>query len=119
MTQAEIRSATTHRLFWVALAAATGLVLALTIGWASPAAAFIDEEAGQDTSEQEPAAETDGGFVEDEGGEPAPTGGVDAGLGGTAAESGLGVAHAGAAALLALTAAAHVIRVRRFATADA
>lgn len=110
------------------LALITGMValLALMLSWTTPAAAFIEEDPGeeattqQDATQQEPAgSETGDGFVEVEGATSVPSGGVDAGFGGTASSSGgFGLPYAVAAALLGLTAVAHVVRVRRVATAD-
>lgn len=119
------QTGTTSALSRLALVAAMAALLALALSWAIPAAAFIEEEPGeQDTTQQDTAPEeptgsaADDGFVEVEGATSAPTGGVDAGFGGTASSGGLGMVHAVAAALIGLTAVGHVVRVRRFATAD-
>lgn len=118
------QTGTTPARFRLALGAVTAMLFVLALSWASPAAAFIEEDpADEATVQQAPAEEDTGGanagdgFVEVES---APTGGVDAGFGGTAdGGAGLGLPHAVAAALLALTAAAHVTRNRKVATVDA
>lgn len=114
------------------MALITGMValLALMLSWTTPAAAFIEEDPGEEATTQQDATQQDAtqqdpagsgtGFVEVESAPSAPTGGVDAGFGGTASASsgGFGLPYAVAAALLGLTAVAHVVRVRRVATAD-
>ncbi len=109
--------------FRLALGVVTATLFVLSLSWASPAAAFIEENPGDEATVQQVPAEEDaggtsaGGFVEVES---APTGGVDAGFGGTAdGGAGLGLPHAVAAALLVLTAAAHVTRNRKAAAVDA
>lgn len=110
----------------MALMAGLVALLALMLSWASPAAAFIEEDPSEDTTTQQDSTQQDpsgseagDGFVEVEGATSAPSGGVDAGFGGTATDSGgFGVPYVVAAALLGLTAAGHLVRVRRLATAD-
>lgn len=121
MTQAASDNPTLAR-----MALLTGMValVALMLSWTTPAAAFIEEDPGEETTTQQDATQQDpagagDGFVEGEGATSVPSGGVDAGFGGTASSNGgFGLPYAVAAGLLGLTAIAHVVRVRRVATAD-
>lgn len=115
---------TTLACFRLALGAVTAMLFVLALSWVSSAAAFIEEGPGDEATVQQAPAEEDAGgasagdgFVEVES---APVGGVDAGFGGTVeGGTGLGLPHAVAAGLLALIAAAHVIRNRKVATVTA
>ena len=114
------RSTTTHATRLLLLAAT--LTLALGMSLATPAAAFVDDDANDDASEARVEEQADApagnGFVDngDDEREAAPVGGVDAGFGGAAgAASGLGPLHLVAVTLLGLAIVAHTATARRTA----
>ena len=118
------RSTTTHATRLLLLAAT--LTLALGMSLATPAAAFVDDDANDDASEaqveeqveEQADAPAGNGFVDngDDEREAAPVGGVDAGFGGAAgAASGLGPLHLVAVTLLGLAIVAHTATARRTA----